>query len=143
MITEQFRIFFISYLCGTIISFVYDILKAKRETFKTSTFIISIEDFIFWISSAFVVFAVFYTSNDAEIRGYLFIGLIIGALLYNTLISKYIIKSIKFLLKLFLKLFIYPIIKIQKFIKTPIIFFIRYPYRKFIKKLCFIKVMFL
>jgi len=65
-----------------IIAFIYDAFRIKRRAVKTSALVTYIEDIIYWIIVSIIMFAVVYYSNEGEIRGYLFLGTILGAVLY-------------------------------------------------------------
>jgi len=87
---------------GMLIAFIYDLFRVKRKTIRTKTLGVVIEDFLFWILAALVMFSVVYYSNEGEVRGYIFIGTIIGAVLYALLLSRVIMKfffAVIFLLK--------------------------------------------
>jgi spore cortex biosynthesis protein YabQ len=91
-VSNQAYIFLYSILGGMIIAFIYDLLRIQRRALKTSNIIINIEDFIYWIIVAVVMFLMVYLSNEGEIRGYIFIGTVIGTILYIFLFSKIVIR---------------------------------------------------
>lgn len=137
-ISNQVNIFLWSILGGMSISFVYDIFRIKRRTIKTNNIITYIEDLLYWSISAAIMFAIVYIGNDGEIRGYIFLGTIIGAVLYILLLSRLVmfvsLKIIGFLkkaLKTLWAIFTYPFKVAFRFFSIPCIFFYKVAKRIF------------
>ncbi len=131
-IVEQVYIFFYAILAGAIAAFLYDILRIKRRAIKTNVIFVSLEDILFWLIAAVVMFITVYNINSGEMRGYIFIGNIIGVTLYETLLSNIIIKSsvmviniIKRIIKFLWMIFTYPFILLYKIISVPVRFIFR------------------
>ena len=98
-----------------------------RKTIKTADFVTYIEDILFWLLTGVLILYFIFTYNNGEIRFYMFIAILLGILLYISLISKFFIKTnvtiinfikmaiitiftiilmpFKFLLKLIMKIF--------------------------------------
>jgi hypothetical protein len=75
------------------------------------------------------MFAIVYIGNEGEIRGYIFLGTLIGAVLYILLLSKLVmfisLKIIEFLkrvLKTLWRILVYPIRVIFRFFSIPCVF---------------------
>jgi spore cortex biosynthesis protein YabQ len=102
-LSSQMYIFLCSIIGGILIAFIYDAFRIKRKAVKTSTIIIYIEDLIFWIIVAFIMFAVIYFSNEGEVRGYIFIGSILGIILYTLIFSKIVMTAALFILRIIYK----------------------------------------
>ena len=92
MVTNQGYLFLIFVLDGIIIGFLFDIFRILRRTIKTKDFVTYLEDFLFWILTGIIILYSIFTFNNGEIRLFLFLGIIIGVLLYMLLISFYFIK---------------------------------------------------
>jgi spore cortex biosynthesis protein YabQ len=110
---------------GAIAAFFYDFLRIKRRTIKTNVVILGLEDILYWFAAAIFLFLMVYKSNSGEMRGYIFIGNIIGVLLYESLISNIFIASsvmiiniIKTILLFIFKVLSYPFIIIYKVVKS-------------------------
>lgn len=103
---NQAYVFLCCVLGGMIIAFIYDVFRIRRKAIKASNIIVYFEDFIYWILVALVLFAVVYLSNDGELRGYLFIGTVIGIILYSLLLSKIIMAVFLFTIRVLYKIFI-------------------------------------
>lgn len=89
---EQLSSFIIFTIIGVIISIIFDIFRILRKTFKTPDLITYIEDIIFWILTGLIVLFSIFLFNNGELRLYIFIGIIIGIVLYMLFISKYFIR---------------------------------------------------
>lgn len=135
---SQAHVFLIFILNGIIIAFIFDIFRIFRKSFQTPDWVTYIEDIIFWFITCVVLAYSIYTYNNGQIRLFMFIGLIIGTILYILTVSKHIIKlSVK-------------IIQFLKKIIVKIIYYITYPSKiifKIIRKvllkpICFIFINF-
>lgn len=109
-----------------LIAFIYDLFRIKRNAIRTGSLMTYLEDFLYWILVALVIFGVVYYTNDGEIRGYLFIGTLIGTVLYMLLLSKIVVKSsmlvIRFLtsvVKVVWRILTYPIRLLLKLLSVP------------------------
>lgn len=104
--------FFIFIVLGMIIAFVFDVFRILRKAFKTNNIITYIEDILFWIISGFLIIVSIFTFNNGEIRFYLFIGILLGILIYILLLTKLIntvllnlLKPIKKVIQIILSIF--------------------------------------
>jgi spore cortex biosynthesis protein YabQ len=104
-VSSQAQIFLYSIIGGMIIAFIYDAFRVKRKAIRTSAFIIYFEDLIYWFIVSIVMFAVVYYSNEGEIRGYIFIGTALGAILYFLLFSRVVMNSALLVIKIVCKVF--------------------------------------
>lgn len=103
-VSSQANIFLYAVLGGMLVAFIYDLFRIKRRAVKTSTIITGIEDFCYWILVALVMFAMVYYSNEGELRGFIFIGSIIGVILYILLLSRLVISSSLFIIRIVVKI---------------------------------------
>jgi len=103
-VKNQVYVFLWSIVGGALIALIYDLFRIKRKTVKTGIVAIYIEDLMYWIIVAVIMFAVVYHSNEGEIRGFIFIGTILGVTLYALLLSKIVTKSAIFIIRLVIKI---------------------------------------
>ena len=130
LLLEQIYIFFIFIICGVIIGIIFDIFRILRKSFKTPDIITYIEDILFWIITCVLFAYTIFTYNNGEIRLYIFIGALVGILMYILTISRYFIrfcvKIIEIIKKVIKKFVVYPlkiILKIlRKLVFKPIFF---------------------
>jgi len=126
-VSNQAYIFLWSVIGGMLIAFIYDIFRIKRRAVKTHSMVIYIEDFLYWIIVALVMFGVVYYSNQGEIRGYIFIGMVLGIVLYVSLLSRIIINSTLFIIGILKKvimtlwnILIYPFKILYRIFRVPL-----------------------
>ncbi len=146
MVLNQANLFLIFVINGAIIGLVFDIFRILRKSFKTSDIITIIEDILFWIITGIIILYSIFIFNDGEIRFFMFIGILLGVMLYMLILSQHIIKisvriilTIKRILTFIFKILISPIQAIYKIIKNilkkPILFcFINI--KKTIRQIC-------
>jgi len=85
---SQAYIFLCSVVGGMIIAFIYDVFRLKRKAVRSKSISLYIEDLAYWVIVALTIFSVIYYSNDGEIRGFIFVGVAIGVVLYTLVLSK-------------------------------------------------------
>lgn len=110
----QLYVFLATFYAGIVIGFMYDIYKIYRSILKTKKFTAAIQDILFWIAISIVVIYVLVFSNDGKVRGYSLIGFILGALIYNLLLSRIIVRTIKLFLRTIKKMFNYIYMKVKR-----------------------------
>lgn len=124
---NQLYIFFIFILNGFLIGILFDIFRILRKTFKTEDFITYLEDFLFWIITGFLVIFSLFKFNNGELRGYIFIGILFGVIIYILLFSKIFIDVNLYIINIIKKIIHYVIIipikalytTIKKYVFTP------------------------
>lgn len=82
----------ISLLLGVVLFLLYDILRIFRRVVPHGNIWIGIEDFLYWICCAAVVFVMLYQENDGMVRGFALGGIVIGMMLYYLLFSRFVIR---------------------------------------------------
>ena len=92
MVTDQALLFLIFIINGIIIGLLFDFFRILRRSFKTKDFITYIEDILFWVLTGLLLLYSIFTFNNGEIRLYMFIGAILGCIIYMLSISNYIVK---------------------------------------------------
>ncbi len=136
-VTNQAYIFLSSVAGGLIIGFVFDIFRILRKVVKTANFITYLEDILFWILAAIIIFALVFITNNGELRWYEFLGVLLGVIFYNLIFSSYVIKIsvtvvnfIKKIVAWLIKVILFPIAFIYRIFKRPCRAF-----RRFIKRI--------
>jgi len=128
-IVDQVYTFLYAILGGAVVAFLYDVLRIKRRTIKTSVIIVGLEDILYWLTAAVFLFCVVFKSNSGEMRGYIFIGNVIGVIFYESLFSKMIIDASQMVINIIYKISVfvwtivsYPFKFIFKILTVPICF---------------------
>ena len=127
MVQNQAYTFILFIINGILIGILFDIFRITRKTFKTCDFVTYIQDTIFWILSGILTLYFIFSFNNGEIRLYIFLGIILGIILYILSISKHFIKINTFILT-----------KIKKVIETILL-----PIKKLLRILLFRPISFI
>jgi spore cortex biosynthesis protein YabQ len=122
-VSEQAYVFLATLYGGILIGFIYDLYRILRCIFRPKKIATIIEDLIFWIVIAIASVCVLLFSNEGQLRFYTFLGFLIGALLYNRILSRFVIKGIVGILRIVKRFFLkilgviaYPFKIIRKFL---------------------------
>lgn len=114
-IEVQFDIVMYSILSGILIGIMFDLYNIIRGV-KIPKIIIIIEDILFWILTAVIVFTFLLYTNYAFLGPYVYIFMIGTLIIYLKLISptilkleRHIIDKVSKFIRIFLKNLIYPI----------------------------------
>ena len=92
MAQNQAYLFLVFSLTGVIIGILFDFFRILRRIIKTSNFITYVEDILFWILTGFLILYNIWYFNNGEIRIYMFLGIILGVLIYMLTLSSILIK---------------------------------------------------
>lgn len=118
---------------GLAFGIVYDIYRVIRGVSRPGKIMTIIGDIIFWLIASIFLFLIIFYTNYADIRFYIFIGIIIGVFIYIKLFSYFVIKFLYLLIKFFKLIFAF----VYKVITTPFKFLYRLTITliKYIKKI--------
>lgn len=106
---------------GISIGLLFDIFRILRKSFHTADWITYIQDVLFWMLAGSMMLFSIFTFNHGEIRSYVFIGILIGVVIYMLAISKLIVKSSVTIILFVKKILSYPIHLIEKIVRIIII----------------------
>lgn len=104
---------------GALLFFVYDLLRILRRLVPHGTLWVAVEDVLFWLGSAVVIFVMLYQQADGSLRGFSIGGVVIGMLLYAFLLSPFIVKGSVFLLEKILYVLFRPLVWLSRLIRRP------------------------
>lgn len=127
IVSSQALLFITSIEIGIVLGMVFDIIRVTRKIIKIPDILVQIEDLLYWIVCGFIGFYILYVTNYAEIRPFIFIGMVLGAVFYFATFSIVFMKAatavinyVKALLKRLWQLFLIPVRWCIKTIKRPI-----------------------
>ncbi|ROR25670.1 spore cortex biosynthesis protein YabQ [Mobilisporobacter senegalensis] len=136
-IVLEVQFFLVSILSGAILLVVYDIIRIFRRIIRHSKFLVAIEDILFWVVSSVFIFIMMYRQNNGNIRGFSILGMVIGMLIYNQLLSSIvvnvsatIINKIIWVIKKIIMLILFPFRKVLGFIFRYVGRFLRFLKKK-------------
>lgn len=111
----QFNLILYSSIAGLITGILFDIYRGIRGL-NSIKIITIIEDILFWILTALIIFTFLLYTNYAFLTPYVYIFIVIALLIYLRLFSKYfysleklLIKRINTIIRIVFKNIIYPI----------------------------------
>lgn len=123
---QQLFIFITAALCGIGLGILFDIFRIIRKMTKPSYIRIGIQDMLYWIAAAVLVFWYIFTFNNGELRWFEFAGVFLFGLLYNYTLSKFMVKIGVFLCIIFkkiaiiiIKIVLMPIALLYRIFKKP------------------------
>ncbi len=142
VIRQETAVFLLSVLHGAGLTFVYDLIRALRRAVGHSLTAVSAEDLLFWIAAGFSTFCFVFFRTDGVIRGYVAVGIALGAILYHFSISdpllgvfSRIFVSIKRMICLVLRFLSWPVKKCCHFWQKTIEIVKKNGYNNFMKKI--------
>jgi spore cortex biosynthesis protein YabQ len=92
MVANQSYLFLIFTVNGIIIGLLFDFFRISRKVFNTSDIVTYIEDILFWILAGATMLYSIFVFNNGVLRLFMFLGIILGTLIYMVFISSYVIK---------------------------------------------------
>lgn len=96
VIYEEMFFFCFSVSAGIVCLSAYDILRLFRAVVPHNNLWVGVEDFVFWCVYAVFLFRMMCEKNDGILRGFSFVGVFLGMLVYKHTISQiFTKKSIK------------------------------------------------
>lgn len=104
---------------GALLFFVYDLLRIMRRLIPHGTLWVAVEDVLFWLGSAVVIFVMLYQQADGSLRGFSIGGVVIGMLLYAFVLSPFIVKGSVFLLEKILYVLFRPLVWLFRLFLRP------------------------
>ena len=93
-VTDPLLFFLVSILFGVCLQAIYDIIRGIRRVFYHKSVFLFIEDIGFGIFTAVMAFIFLCTYNDGELRGFFFLGIVVGMILYYQLCSKFLLMAV-------------------------------------------------
>lgn len=87
MIISEAHFYLSSFLWGMALVAIYDVLRIFRRIIVHRKFWVAVEDILFWIVAACLVFRMIYQYNDGTIRFPGMVILFLAMILYHYLIS--------------------------------------------------------
>lgn len=104
VIRQETVIFALAVLHGAGLTVLYDVLRALRRAFVHGLAAVSAEDFLYWLTAGFLTFAFAFLRTDGVIRGYVAVGMALGAILYHFTLSSLFVGGLAWILRMIKKL---------------------------------------
>ena len=98
LIYDEAHLFMICLSLGALVALIYDGVRILRLLFRHKDWLVDIEDLIYWIFTAGLVFRTLFRYNQGVLRGYAFLGMFLGVVLYLLTLSGLLLRVIKCIL---------------------------------------------
>ena len=115
-IYEELALLCCFFLVGIFLAASYDVLRILRGLIRHNAFFINLEDLIYWIYVAVVVFVELYDKNDGRLRGYVFGGLLAGMVIYAASFGRICVPCIIRFLRRVLGVLLWPVRRFAAFL---------------------------
>ena len=91
MIQNQVYVFLWSIITGGLLALIFDIFRAIRKVGKSGLLIVCLQDILYLIMAAFIIIMSSFITNDGDLRGYMFLGYLLGVMFYVLLLSRMVV----------------------------------------------------
>ena len=92
LIYAEVELFLVCLGLGAILAFIYDMVRIFRLFFQHKDWLVDLEDLLFWLFTAWLVFRTLFIYNRGALRGYAFLGMFLGVVLYALTLSRLLLK---------------------------------------------------
>lgn len=116
-IHQELVFLLISFALGEGLVMLYDVFRIFRKVVPHGVIWISVEDVLYWIVAALLIFGMIFQENDGLIRGFAIGGILLGMLFFNHFVSPFFIRSISGILKKILEILKKGLKKVREAVK--------------------------
>ncbi len=116
-IHQELVFLLISFALGEGLVMLYDVFRIFRKVVPHGVIWISVEDVLYWIVAALLIFGMIFQENDGLIRGFAIGGILLGMLFFNHFVSPFLIRSIFGILKKILEILKRGLKKVREAVK--------------------------
>ena len=116
-IHQELVFLLISFALGEGLVMLYDVFRIFRKVVPHGVIWISVEDVLYWIVAALLIFGMIFQENDGLIRWFAIGGILLGMLFFNHFVSPFLIRSISGILKKILEILKKGLKKVREAVK--------------------------
>ena len=117
IIRDELEYFKICVIYGFIFALYYDGFRIIRRLIKHRYFFVTIEDVVYGIFIGIQIFLLNFNNNNGVVRIFMFLGLLIGSVLYHKIFSTTLVKVFSVFLGCFVDKILKMLIIFVKFTK--------------------------
>ncbi len=117
-IYEELALMCFFFLLGIFLTACYDVLRIFRGLIPHGRLMVNLEDLIYWIYVAVVIFVMLYEKNDGQLRGYVFGSLLAGMAVYGFTFSRICVPPIIVFLRRVFGFLLGPVRKFLRFVQA-------------------------
>ncbi len=103
-VSNQAYVFLNCILGGLLVGLLFDIFRLSRKYLSSKDIVTYIEDILFWFLVGAIVLLTAFFSNNGEIRGYVLLGIFLGAVFYFLVFSRLILNTLSRLVDLVVRI---------------------------------------
>ena len=103
-IANQVYVFLYCIVAGLSIGLLFDVFRLSRKYIDTKDMVTYIEDIVFWFLVGGIVLVTVHLSNNGQLRGFVFLGIILGVVFYFLLLSKLLMKMLSNVIEIMIKI---------------------------------------
>ena len=123
----QLFLFFAFFTIGAVFALIYDMLKVSGRLVSGRSFFVVLKDVLFWLVVTVVMFAGCLKFNDGEFRFFMFVVVLLGALVYFKTISRFVVIVLGFIADCIKKtvtfmfgIFVFPLKLLLRIVNKPV-----------------------
>lgn len=127
IVNAQTLLFIRAIEIGILLGMFYDLIRIFRKIIPHPNWLVQIEDITYWLICMFLAFSILYMHNFADIRFFVFIGMILGGIFYLCTfsimfmkIATWVIELMRQVIAYIIKILLIPIRWIIGLIKIPL-----------------------
>lgn len=91
-VSHQAYVFGCMILCGVLSGVIFDVFRSIRKCTKTCSCVIAAQDLLFWFIELCIVYVTAFEVNNAQLRLYEGVALVLGAVFYFMTFSMYVVR---------------------------------------------------
>jgi len=96
----QFWTLFMMFCGGMAMGAIYDLFRLLYEQLKLPRWTIIPMDITYWIVATILIFQMLYSSNQGQLRMFVFVGMVAGVLIYYFVLGQIVTKFYLFIFKM-------------------------------------------
>ena len=100
IVNTQTLLFIKAIEIGILLGMFYDLIRIFRKIIKHPNWMLQLEDALYWMICIAITFGILYVHNFAQLRFFVFVGMILGAILYLCTFSILFMKIATWLINL-------------------------------------------
>ncbi len=104
LIYDEMQLFLVCFLLGASLAVIYDVFRILRMLFVHWDWLVDVEDLLFWVLTTWCVFKTLFHYNEGVLRGYAFLGMFLGVIVYTLTLSRLLLFLVRSILPYWNKL---------------------------------------
>ncbi len=124
-LNTQFITLWMMFVSGCMLGGILDCYRVLSGQLHLKRWLIPLFDVLYWLTATVLVFRILYWSNFGEVRIFVFLGLIAGAVVYYALFSRHFIRLFRLILRWLAACWRFTVRFFRTFVIMPIVYISR------------------